>query len=60
MAVPRPLIVPGCYNALIARSPDRPTARLPEHAGHEVRYMRRYGTSRSLLGLPDAGDAGLL
>jgi 2-methylisocitrate lyase-like PEP mutase family enzyme len=31
MAVPRPLIVPGGFNAL--------TARLPEHAGHEVRYM---------------------
>ena len=52
MAVPRPLIVPGGYNAL--------TARLPEHAGHEVRYIRRYGTSRGLLGLPDAGNAGLL
>src|SRR3954468_8905521 len=43
----QPLVVPGCYNAL--------TARILEHAGHEAIYMTGYGTSLSLLGLPDAG-----
>src|SRR4051812_22988128 len=43
----RPLVVPGCFNAL--------TARILEHAGHEAIYMTGYGTSLSLLGLPDAG-----
>ncbi|MDN3565657.1 oxaloacetate decarboxylase [Paeniroseomonas aquatica] len=42
-----PLVLPGCYNAL--------TARILEHAGHEAIYMTGYGTSLSLLGLPDAG-----
>ena len=42
-----PLVVPGCYSAL--------TARILEHAGHEAVYMTGYGTSLSLLGLPDAG-----
>jgi 2-methylisocitrate lyase-like PEP mutase family enzyme len=43
----RPLVVPGCYNAL--------SARILEHAGHEAVYMSGYGTSLALLGLPDAG-----
>jgi len=47
MAPGRPLVLPGCYNAL--------TARILEHAGHEALYMTGYGTSLSLLGLPDAG-----
>ncbi len=51
MAARRPLVVPGCYSAL--------TARILEHAGHEAVYMTGYGTSLSLLGLPDAGLATL-
>jgi 2-methylisocitrate lyase-like PEP mutase family enzyme len=47
MAPGPPLVLPGCYNAL--------TARILEHAGHEALYMTGYGTSLSLLGLPDAG-----
>jgi 2-methylisocitrate lyase-like PEP mutase family enzyme len=45
----RPVLVPGCYNAL--------TARLLEHAGFPAVYMTGYGTSLALLGLPDAGLA---
>ena len=41
------LFVPGCYNAL--------TARILEGAGFPAVYMSGYGTSLSLLGLPDAG-----
>ncbi len=51
MAAKRPLVVPGCYNAL--------SARILEHAGHEAVYMSGYGTSLALLGLPDAGLATL-
>ncbi|WP_135467443.1 isocitrate lyase/PEP mutase family protein [Crenalkalicoccus roseus] len=47
----RPLVVPGCYNAL--------SARILEHVGFEAVYMSGYGTSLSLLGLPDAGLATL-
>ncbi|MBK1662652.1 isocitrate lyase/PEP mutase family protein [Paracraurococcus ruber] len=47
LATRRPLVLPGCYNAL--------TARILESAGHEALYMTGYGTSLSLLGLPDAG-----
>lgn len=47
----RPLVVPGCYNAL--------SARVLEHAGFPAIYMTGYGTSLSLLGLPDAGLATL-
>jgi 2-methylisocitrate lyase-like PEP mutase family enzyme len=42
-----PLIVPGCFNAL--------SARVIEQAGFPAVYMSGYGTSLSLLGLPDAG-----
>lgn len=41
------LYVPGCYNAL--------SARVLESAGFEAIYMTGYGTSLSLVGLPDAG-----
>ena len=47
----RPLVVPGCYNAL--------SARVLEHVGFPALYMTGYGTSLSLLGLPDAGLATL-
>jgi 2-methylisocitrate lyase-like PEP mutase family enzyme len=51
LAGKRPLVVPGCYNAL--------SARILEHVGFEAVYMSGYGTSLSLLGLPDAGFATL-
>lgn len=47
LAGPRPLVLPGCYNAL--------SARVLENAGFPAIYMTGYGTSLSLLGLPDAG-----
>jgi 2-methylisocitrate lyase-like PEP mutase family enzyme len=45
----RTIVAPGCYNAL--------TARILERAGFPALYMTGYGTSLSLLGLPDAGLA---
>ncbi|HYF09570.1 MAG TPA: isocitrate lyase/PEP mutase family protein [Acetobacteraceae bacterium] len=47
IAEQRPLIVPGCFNAL--------SARIIEHAGFPAAYMSGYGASLNLLGLPDAG-----
>jgi 2-methylisocitrate lyase-like PEP mutase family enzyme len=47
----KPLIVPGCYNAL--------SARVLEHAGFPALYMSGYGSSLAVLGLPDAGLATL-
>lgn len=47
LAGARPLVLPGCYNAL--------SARVLENAGFSAIYMTGYGTSLSLLGLPDAG-----
>ena len=47
LAGARPLVLPGCYNAL--------SARVLENAGFPAIYMTGYGTSLSLLGLPDAG-----
>ena len=44
-----PLIVPGCYDAM--------SAKVLERAGFPAVYMTGYGTSLSLLGLPDAGLA---
>jgi 2-methylisocitrate lyase-like PEP mutase family enzyme len=44
-----PLLVPGCYSAL--------SAKILETAGFPAVYMSGYGTSLSLLGLPDAGLA---
>lgn len=43
------LFVPGCYNALSARILDR--------VGFDAIYMTGYGTSLSLLGMPDCGVA---
>lgn len=47
----RPLVVPGCYNPL--------SARILEHVGFPAVYMSGYGTSLTMLGLPDAGLATL-
>jgi 2-methylisocitrate lyase-like PEP mutase family enzyme len=47
LAAHKPLVVPGCFNAL--------SARILEEAGFEAVYMSGYGTSLNLLGLPDAG-----
>jgi 2-methylisocitrate lyase-like PEP mutase family enzyme len=43
------LFVPGCYNALSARILDK--------VGFDAIYMTGYGTSLSLLGMPDCGLA---
>jgi 2-methylisocitrate lyase-like PEP mutase family enzyme len=43
------LVVPGCYNAL--------SARILTEVGFPAVYMTGYGTSLSLLGMPDAGLA---
>jgi 2-methylisocitrate lyase-like PEP mutase family enzyme len=43
------IVAPGCYNAL--------TGKLLDRAGFPTLYMTGYGTSLSLLGLPDAGLA---
>jgi 2-methylisocitrate lyase-like PEP mutase family enzyme len=45
----KPLFVPGCYNAL--------SARILADVGFPAVYMTGYGTSLSLLGMPDAGLA---
>ena len=45
----QPLVVPGCYNAL--------SARILAEVGFPALYMTGYGTSLSLLGMPDAGLA---
>ena len=45
------LFVPGCFNAM--------SARVIEHVGFPALYMSGYGTSLSLIGLPDAGLATL-
>jgi carboxyvinyl-carboxyphosphonate phosphorylmutase len=47
LARPRLLIAPGCYDAL--------SARLIDDAGFEAAYMTGFGTSASVLGMPDAG-----
>lgn len=44
-----PLLVPGCYNALSGKMLDK--------TGFPAIYMTGYGTSLSLLGMPDAGLA---
>ena len=41
------IIAPGCYDAL--------SARIVEATGHNCVYMTGFGTSASLLGLPDMG-----
>lgn len=45
----RTLFAPGCYNAL--------SARILDQVGFPALYMTGYGTSISLLGMPDAGLA---
>ncbi len=47
LAAHKPLVIPGCFNAL--------SARILEDAGFPAVYMSGYGTSLNLLGLPDAG-----
>ena len=41
------LFVPGCYNAMSARVLDK--------VGFPAIYMSGYGTSLSMIGMPDAG-----
>lgn len=43
----RPVLAPGCYDAL--------GARLIEEAGFSAVYMSGFGTSAGLLGRPDVG-----
>jgi 2-methylisocitrate lyase-like PEP mutase family enzyme len=43
----RPLLAPGCYDAL--------SARLVEEAGFSAAYMTGFGTAASRLGRPDVG-----
>lgn len=45
------LVVPGCFNAM--------SARVLWKAGFPACYMTGYGTSLSLLGMPDAGFASM-
>ena len=47
----RPLIAPGCFDAL--------GARLVQQAGFDAAYMTGFGTTASLLGRPDVGLLGL-
>ncbi|MGI9596402.1 MAG: isocitrate lyase/PEP mutase family protein [Acidimicrobiales bacterium] len=47
----RPVVVPGCYDAL--------GARLIQQAGFDAVYMTGFGASASLLGRPDVGLLGL-
>lgn len=47
----RPLVLPGCYDAL--------GARLIEQADFDAVYMTGFGTTASLLGRPDVGLLGM-
>src|SRR5512143_2301972 len=49
MASGQTLVAPGCYSAL--------SARILDTVGFPALYMTGYGTSLSLLGMPDAGLA---
>ncbi|NKC16720.1 MAG: carboxyvinyl-carboxyphosphonate phosphorylmutase [Gammaproteobacteria bacterium] len=49
LKAPETLFIPGCYNAM--------TAKILEQVGFPAIYMTGYGTSLSLLGMPDAGLA---
>lgn len=51
IAADKTLFVPGCYNAL--------SARILESVGFPAVYMTGYGTSLSMLGLPDVGFASM-
>ena len=50
VATQRPLVLPGCFDAL--------SARLAEAAGFDALYMTGFGTTASLLGRPDVGLLG--
>lgn len=47
LARPKLLVAPGCYDAL--------SAKLIADTGFEAAYMTGFGTSASVLGMPDAG-----
>ncbi|MCZ6647304.1 MAG: isocitrate lyase/PEP mutase family protein [SAR324 cluster bacterium] len=47
LARPKMLVAPGCYDAL--------SAKLIQQEGFEAAYMTGFGTSASVLGMPDAG-----
>ena len=47
LARPKLLVAPGCYDAL--------SAKLIQQEGFEAAYMTGFGTSASVLGMPDAG-----
>lgn len=47
----KPLVLPGCYDAL--------GARLIEQAGFDAAYMTGFGTTAGLLGRPDVGLLGM-
>lgn len=47
LARPKLLVAPGCYDAL--------SAKLVQEAGFDAAYMTGFGTSASVLGMPDAG-----
>ena len=47
LARPKLLIAPGCYDAL--------SAKLVQEAGFDAAYMTGFGTSASVLGMPDTG-----
>jgi 2-methylisocitrate lyase-like PEP mutase family enzyme len=51
VATRRPLVLPGCHDAL--------GARLIEQAGFDAAYMTGFGTAAGLLGRPDVGLLGL-
>lgn len=51
LAADGPLLVPGAYDAL--------SARLVEQAGFAAVYMTGFGTTASLLGMPDVGLLGM-
>jgi carboxyvinyl-carboxyphosphonate phosphorylmutase len=52
METARPVLAPGCYDAL--------GARLVEEAGFSAVYMTGFGTSAGLLGRPDVGLVSML
>ena len=47
LAGPGPVLAPGAYDAL--------SARLVENAGFDAAYMTGFGTTATLLGMPDVG-----
>lgn len=47
LAGPKIILAPGCYDGM--------SARLIEQAGYDVAYMTGFGSSASVLGMPDTG-----